>query len=235
VSNDRLRTNPRLARYGSWPIVIGVLLGAVMLATVFSLPVIISFSGTNILANPWALFVLIAVEDAVLLAIVYLLLIRSGVTSWSEMGFTRTLSLRSLGYGVLFGVLFVIAAAAVGIILNALGIEQTQAAQFPIENATGGGLAAIWVAGVVFAPVTEEIFFRGYLYRAMSALKGRTRGLIYSSLLFGVVHFNLPAFLPIMLGAMILAEGYRRTGDLWVPVIAHALNNAFAFTLLSLS
>jgi hypothetical protein len=224
-----------LARYGSWPVVIGVLLGAVLLATAFSLPVIMAFSGTDMPTSPWALFVLIAVEDAVLLAIVYYLLIRRGVTSWREMGLTWTLSTRSLGLGVLFGALFVIATAAVGIVLDLLGIEQTQAAQFPIKGATGGGLAAIWIAGVVFAPVTEEIFFRGYLYRAMSTLKGATRGLIYSSLLFGLLHFNVAALVPITLGAIILSEGYRRTGDLWVPVIAHALNNAFAFTLISLS
>jgi membrane protease YdiL (CAAX protease family) len=85
----------------------------------------------------------------------------------------------------------------------------------------------------VLAPLAEEIFFRGYVFRAMSARKGYARGLVYSSMLFGLVHFNLAAFLPLTVGAVLLAVSYRRSGSLWTPIVAHALNNAFAFTLLT--
>jgi membrane protease YdiL (CAAX protease family) len=85
----------------------------------------------------------------------------------------------------------------------------------------------------VLAPVAEEIFFRGYIFRAMSARKGLARGLAYSSVLFGLVHLNMAAFLPLAVGAVVLALGFRRTGSLWTPIVAHALNNAFAFALLT--
>ena len=88
------------------------------------------------------------------------------------------------------------------------------------------------MAGVAFAPFAEEVFFRGYVYRAMSERKGVLRGVVYSSLLFGAIHWNLGAFLPITAGAVLLALSFRRTGHLLTPIVAHALNNAFAFALL---
>ena len=94
---------------------------------------------------------------------------------------------------------------------------------------------AIWIAGIILAPFTEEIFFRGFLFRAIAMRKGLLRGIVYSSVIFGIVHLNLPALLPITAGAALLAIAYHRSDNLWVPIIAHALNNLFAFLLLTLA
>lgn len=85
-----------------------------------------------------------------------------------------------------------------------------------------------WLSMVVLAPVTEELLFRGFLLHRWAARWGVTFAIITSSLLFGVLH-------PDPLGAALFGVGmcllYLRTRSLWVPIIAHALNNLLAWSL----
>lgn len=229
---------PALAPYGRWPVILGLLLGVVILSSLLALPILLIFalgSQGAVLENPFTLFMVILIEDAVFLGVIYFVFIYRGVTSWKDMGLGG-ISRRALGQGLLWGVSFVAVSTLLELLLAALGVDQTQAAQFPIGRAGGvAGVVAIWIAGVIFAPFTEEVFFRGYVFRALSLRKGWVKGVVYSSLVFGAVHLNLAAFLPITVGAAMLALGYRRSGDLWVPIIGHAFNNAVAFTLLTIS
>jgi hypothetical protein len=47
-----------------------------------------------------------------------------------------------------------------------------------------------------------------------------------SALIFGLMHMNLPALPFCMALGAVYAEAYRRSGTLFVPVIAHVLNNS---------
>lgn len=231
-----------LARYGSWPVVIATMLVSTIVgsaASVFLAGLLfggdVGASGAaDFLATPEVLFLAILVTDGVLLGAVFLLLVRRGVTTWSGLGLGRSgvshPVLRGLGYGLLF----LLVSGAVSLALASLGVQQDQAQQFPVEGAGTLGKAAILLAGIGFAPFAEELFFRGFIFQAMSQRKGRARGLLYSSALFALVHANTAAFLPLLAGAAVLAVSFRRTRSLWVPVTAHAVNNAVALTALVL-
>jgi len=233
-----------LRDYGSWPAVLG-LLGAALAAAFVASSVVVPFfllslTGSSvsvradILNDPWLFFVFILIEDLAFVLVVYVALVRTKVTSARDMGLTHVAAgsvLRGLGWGLLF----ILVSETLTILLRGLGLGQTQSAQFPVENAGLAGRIAVVIAGCVLAPVAEEIFFRGFVFRAMKARKGLARALIYSSALFGLIHLNLAAFLPIGVGAVILALAYERSGDLWTAIVAHATNNIFAFALLFLS
>lgn len=231
------------ARYGSWLVVIPVLVGSYLIGLLVSAILAgLLFAGdlgatdpTGFLATPKVLFLAIVVSDAVLLGAVYLLLVRRGVTTWRGLGLgTPEVShpvLRGLGYGLLF----MLVAGSVSLALAAVGVQQDQAQQFPVEGAGPVGKAAILLAGVLFAPFAEEVFFRGFIFRAMMERKGWVRGLLYSSALFALVHANVAAFLPLLAGASVLALSFRRTRSLWVSMVAHAVNNAVALTALVLA
>ena len=217
-----------------------LLLGvAVFLSAFVSVPVVRALvapgagSADQLAQEPLAFFVFIALEDLAFLLVVYVALFRSGVSSLRDMGLSRP-SLGSLGRGLGWGVLFLLTAGALTVLLAAFGIQQDQAQQFPVEDAGRAGRFAVAFAGVVLAPFAEEVFFRGYVFRAMAARKGLARGLIYSSVLFGLIHLNLAAFLPISVGAVLLALAYHRSGDLWTAIVAHSVNNLFAFLVLFL-
>ena len=76
---------------------------------------------------------------------------------------------------------------------------------------------------LVFAPVTEEFVFRGVLLQRWAVRWNLPVGVIMSSVLFGMLHINNPMGLTMF--GVIMALLYVRTRSLWVPIIAHALNN----------
>ena len=87
----------------------------------------------------------------------------------------------------------------------------------------------------IVAPLVEEIIFRGYLYAVIKRYSSRTFAAITISLLFAVVHNNLPGMMPLFILALMLTLAYELTGCLWVPMVAHALFNTIqVFVMLNL-
>lgn len=84
----------------------------------------------------------------------------------------------------------------------------------------------IAVSVIVIAPVAEELVFRGYIYTTTKRFSDRFFAAALSSLLFGLVHFNIMAFVPLVFLALILVLSYELTGSIWAPISIHALFNA---------
>ena len=76
---------------------------------------------------------------------------------------------------------------------------------------------------VVFAPLVEEFVFRGILLQRWATKWGMRVGVIGSSVLFGLLHFNNPVGLTLF--GLVMALLYIRTQSLWVPIVCHGLNN----------
>ena len=107
-----------------------------------------------------------------------------------------------------------------------------------LSSLTGLGFAAVTML-VILGPIFEEIVFRGFLYSSVrSSLQNKGRvvadiiALLVSALAFSLLHFNLSGLLAYFVAGAILAESYRRSGSLYVPIVAHCLNNATAVILL---
>ena len=89
-------------------------------------------------------------------------------------------------------------------------------------------LVGFWI----FAPVVEELVFRGYLLNRLSGEKLRTEGVVafsvtgflVSSLLFGVIHADWVA--GSLAGACFALSRYRST-HIGGPIVAHAAANIF--------
>jgi membrane protease YdiL (CAAX protease family) len=84
----------------------------------------------------------------------------------------------------------------------------------------------IAISAILIAPIAEEIVFRGYIYTTTKRFSGRLFATLLSSLLFGVVHFNITALIPLIFLAIVLALAYELSGSLWAPISIHALFNA---------
>lgn len=82
---------------------------------------------------------------------------------------------------------------------------------------------------VGLAPVTEELFFRGFLLPAFAAQLGFFKGAGLVSLLFALGHLSVGLFVPAFVSGMVLAYAYRATGSLWTSWVAHAMQNSVAF------
>lgn len=82
-----------------------------------------------------------------------------------------------------------------------------------------------WPSIVLGAPLSEELLFRGLILGGFLQRYGPSKGILYSTLLFALIHMN-PWQLPIaLLAGLFLGWLTVRTGSLWPAVFAHFLNN----------
>lgn len=145
-----------------------------------------------------------------------------------------------LGWGPLTLVTCWAAQLAVGLLILALGL--------PVGSNTEGLfddegswflLAIIAVAAVVVAPVVEELLFRGLILRSFLSRMGAPAAVALQSVLFGVVHLtpgiglgNVSLVLALSAVGAVLGGAALLTKRLAAPMIAHALLNAVALTIV---
>jgi membrane protease YdiL (CAAX protease family) len=136
--------------------------------------------------------------------------------------------------GVAAGGVIVVMNGALGALLWLLGLPAEEQAWLVELYSDPAALVRIapWV--VVIAPISEEIFFRFYIFRFIARGAGFPAGVIASSLMFTVIHFNPSGFLIYLGIGCVLAWVYHRTGRLIAPIVAHATLNGIALLLSSL-
>ena len=133
----------------------------------------------------------------------------------TELAANRVLPEGAAGVGIGF-LLF----AAVMAILLAVGVYH------PAGWGTTSGLANGFFFAVM-AGITEEILFRGLLFRLSSKIVGTWGALIFTSLLFGLAHkanpgATLASSVAIELEAgVLLGAAYAATQRLWLPIGLH--------------
>ena len=90
--------------------------------------------------------------------------------------------------------------------------------------------AFIVFATLVFiAPIAEEILFRGQLQPAVERRFGPWPAIIAPAVLFGAVHLQPLAAIPLIVTGILLGWLRWKTGSILVPIVFHVLMNALAF------
>lgn len=129
-----------------------------------------------------------------------------------------------------------------GLILTKLGLPMANQEFVDIAQSTGSGWLKVSLMGiaVVLAPATEEIVFRGGLFRYFRTRMPRWLAIGLTSLLFGALHVSwdsslvgLPSFAPMVVLATIFCLAYERTGSIGTVIFAHALFNTYTFVLVA--
>ncbi|TMR69787.1 CPBP family intramembrane glutamic endopeptidase, partial [Streptococcus pseudopneumoniae] len=78
----------------------------------------------------------------------------------------------------------------------------------------------------ILGPFCEEIFFRGFCYPIFRKKWGVGWGMVLSSLLFALIHYNDFAFLPIFILGMGLAFIYEKRKCLIASITLHVVHNS---------
>ena len=87
-------------------------------------------------------------------------------------------------------------------------------------------LACTFVVGLM-AGVSEEILFRGAMLRTMQDSRLGTHAVVWIvAIIFSAIHMQFFGFLPRMLLGVWLGYLLVWSRSLWVPIIAHTLNNS---------
>lgn len=91
----------------------------------------------------------------------------------------------------------------------------------------------IWVIfSVVIAPFSEEVFFRGFLYTSLRNKMPYLPAALLGGFFFGLVHFDLPRFIPIALLGFLLCRFYEKYKNIYLNTIIHMAFNGFSLLLL---
>ncbi len=101
-----------------------------------------------------------------------------------------------------------------------------------VANGDWVWIGATFLGAVVFAPITEELVFRGIFFRAFEKRWGFWRAAALSSLVFAGVHLE-PGLIAALGGlGILLCYLYARTDNLWVAVVFHGLFNCMSLVAL---
>jgi membrane protease YdiL (CAAX protease family) len=128
------------------------------------------------------------------------------------------------------------AVATYSIVLSAVGADEATPRQEDLEKIFDdpAALPIAAFAVVVMAPLSEEIFFRGFIFGGLIRPLGPIPAMLVSGLIFGAYHVtglsSLGVVLPFSLIGAFFAWLYYRTGSIWLSIATHFLFNAVGFT-----
>jgi len=225
----------------SWYEALGVYLLAFVLAGLATVPFIRLMEPEADLTN----IVLTVVAAVVIIGLLVLWLSRyhrgwQAVLRLPEPGTWR----KEVGSGVLFGIgLYPVMVFVVGglltVLLQTISGEPVEAPEQVGEHLPAVGTALTVVYAIVIAPIGEELFFRGVLFRALRDRHGFWVGAVGSSIGFGLIHFipgsaiDAALLMTVMFFTGIaLCFIYERRRTIVAPIAAHVTFNVIGIVLI---
>lgn len=241
LAQETLPEGARPTATWSWYEAVGIYILGFVVAGLATLPLIQVMEPDTDLTN----ITLTVVAAAVILGVLVTWL------SISHKGWVRIIGIpekgrwgKQLGAGVVSGlILFPLITIVVGgilsLILGAITGEQVQPPEQVGEHLTTLGAAITVAYAFVLAPIGEELFFRGILFRSLRDRHGFWAGGVGSAFAFGLIHFipGNPADAALLMIAMFftglgLCYIYERRGTLVAPIAAHITFNVIGIVLI---
>ncbi len=150
----------------------------------------------------------------------------------SRLGWQR-FGPKAIGIALLTMFAYYIAVA----VFAALVIEPDQediARELGLDEGALAAAAVIFLIAVV-APISEETFFRGFLFGGLRSKLSLWPAALISGLIFGGIHAptGITAVVPLALLGVALAWLYDRTGSIGPCILAHMVNNSLALAVAS--
>jgi membrane protease YdiL (CAAX protease family) len=146
----------------------------------------------------------------------------------------RPPTIREVGSGIAGGILMLVTVGAVGTIQSSFttALPHQQVVVDFERSPHDAGYFLLSTIAIVFAPFTEELVFRGFVFNAFLRYVPFATAALASGTIFGALHIVLSGggleyavFFPLSAGGIVLAYIYHRTGNLPSSMIAHGLFN----------
>lgn len=114
-------------------------------------------------------------------------------------------------------------------VLGKVGINFPAQSLEPIDSMLT--LVLYFIFSAVVPAVCEELFLRGIVLNLLLP-NGRRFAILASAVLFTVMHTQIQSFLPVFGAGVVLACIYLYTGNIFVSMALHFVNNAYSFIML---
>ena len=218
---------------------IGVGFGLYFLATL----VLLVIFGEDFQNGSISLIVAIGILNGLcLIGTVYLAGVRRGKISWDDIGFIPPkMTLQWFLLALLASFILIPVRALVGALIE-LGIfgdlESLQMRGDLFFSGAEPLLSHFLISMLVIAiivPISEELFFRGLLFRWFRLRYNTWTAIIGSSLLFGLAHYDsLAVVISSFVLGVVNAYAMERTKSVWVPILMHTVTNGLAVIMVYL-
>lgn len=104
-----------------------------------------------------------------------------------------------------------------------------------LEVETLGGLLFNLFMIAFLPAIGEELLFRGVIQRIFTKwTKNHNWGIWISAILFSALHMQFYGFIPRMILGVLFGYLLVWSGSVWLPILAHFINNAFAVIMIHL-
>ncbi len=129
---------------------------------------------------------------------------------------------------------YLVSILATSFTLEKLGLKYSygpaQELFFSLESRAS--LLILSFQAVVLAPLAEELFFRGFIYKLVRSRYAFSAAAVLTSVFFAVIHRSPYQILPLFFISMLLCYTYEKTQNIIAPIILHSLNNLVALSFL---
>ena len=175
-----------------------------------------------------------------LIGTVYLTGIRRGKVSWAGLGFIPPkMEISWLLIAVVVSLALIPIRSLIGAVVELVVNGSLESLEMRGELLFAGAeptilnfLVSLLMIGVL-VPISEELFFRGLLYRWFQLRFKFWPAVLLSSLLFGLAHYDS---LAVIISSFVLgianAIAMERTKSIWVPIVMHMVTNGAAVALM---
>ena len=92
-----------------------------------------------------------------------------------------------------------------------------------------------FLAAVIFAPVLEELLFRGIILEGFLHNYSPKKAILWSALIFGIAHANPLQFLNAFFAGLFIGWIYFKTRSLIPGIMIHFINNLINFLIMVIS
>ena len=136
---------------------------------------------------------------------------------------------------IIIALLGMSSAIAINALIAVSGVMRFSTKYHEVSQAIySGGMAWELISAGVLAPLLEELFFRGLIYRRIREYLDAKWAIIISAALFGAFHGNLVQFLYAFIVGCVLAFVLEKYKAVFAPIVFHMASNIISILITEL-
>ncbi|MBC5630982.1 CPBP family intramembrane metalloprotease [Clostridium sp. NSJ-6] len=189
----------------------------------------INFYRDIIFVNSWSENILNSITDFIYqygVILIVIVVINKSFKTNGEILYREEISKKKYlaGIGLMIGYIF-ITYGVFDIFLYSMPTLNDGLYEYLEEYLLNTSYIFIFISTCIIAPIFEEILYRGVLLNGLLKKYNYKKAIIYSALIFGIAHMNLPQGVNAFFLGVIIGLAYYYTRSIYLCMAMHFINN----------
>jgi len=155
-------------------------------------------------------------------------------TKYSELNVNKSSIIQALKYSIA-GYFIFICTNLILVLTNLMEILPGFGQQENIIDGLINSKLDFYIIGAaicIFAPVIEEVVFRGYIYNKLKTNYSKVKSSVLTSIIFAGIHFQFEVFSAMFVLSLIIHWVYEKSNGINGAIAFHILNNTLTFIIV---